>query len=819
VTQYVAFYLPQFYPFPENNEWWGKGFTEWTNVTKARPLFDGHYQPHLPSDLGFYDLRLRESQHDQISLAKSYGIDAFCFHYYWFSGKRLLDRPVDAFLSDPAADMKFCLCWANENWTRRWDAAEQEVLIAQRYESGWQERFLEDAAPFLRDQRYLTVNGRPLLIVYRPQHVPDIVQTTARWRERAQSLGLNDIHLVAAMTHGNWDYAKFGFDAGVEFPPHNLAISSINSAVPTYEPFSGYFVEYGNLARDYLSRRHDKQAIYRTVFPQWDNTARVQGRALAALGSSPENYERWLRGATNLTLAERGHAEQLVFINAWNEWAEGCHLEPDREYGKAYLEATLRVKLGKSSVDDAFTLSSFSAPELQKTPAPVVQRRYAAKHRVRTILEPYPQALKVATSTYRVLRQLSKSRRGNGAAPLAKLPRKLEVVSLAHSAPILDDKGAFLRAAGDAVFTAYAAAQVPLSREITIDQATGVQNVETLRPLLEEKSYPAEPLQFGLYHECIVHPRAISLITKDGRLIAESARVYGFVDKAYKDVEHIAANDDVYTQTGSAIEVVDEQVIFPLHASFAFGHCVLDALPQLIFWQDEIKRGRMKIGLSATVPAWFQQILGTWGFERRHFLVLPNRPILFRTAIIANALSSLTTFFPHPGTLQQFRSTAAKERRTAAPLRVYLRRGPQTSYSSREIENEDEVVISLEAVGFRSVNPADLPYDEQRELFSNASIVVGAHGSAFANLVWCAPGTKVVDLMPDDWVGYWGSSGITERWLSRLAGACKLDYAVLLCASRTTRTASVEEQPWPAITSTVDVEKLTRLVEASMAHS
>lgn len=345
----IAFYLTQFHPVPENDEWWGKGFTEWTNVTKAKPLFVGHYQPQLPTDFGFYDLRVRATRRDQIRVAKEYGIDGFCYHYYWFSGKRLLNEPLDDMLADPDSDMPFCLCWANENWTRRWDAAEHQVLIAQRYLPDDDLEFIKSLQPFFADPRYIRVDGKPFLIVYRPQHLPDAKKTVAIWREYCRTAGIGEIHLCAALTHGNLDYAQFGFDSGVEFPPHNLQCNNQAGRLAFHEPFSGYAVEYAEVATAYLERRYEHPNVFRSVFPAWDNTARTGSRAVIVLGSSPENYEYWLAQAISRTMQDFPGRDRLVFINAWNEWAEGCHLEPDRKYGRAFLEATRAVREGRSA--------------------------------------------------------------------------------------------------------------------------------------------------------------------------------------------------------------------------------------------------------------------------------------------------------------------------------------------------------------------------------------------------------------------------------------------------------------------------------------
>jgi lipopolysaccharide biosynthesis protein len=345
VPRLIAFYLTQFHPTPENDLWWGKGFTEWTNVTKTEPLFEGHLQPHLPGDFGFYDLRVRETRRDQIQMAKQYGVDAFCYHYYWFSGKRILNFPLDDMLADPESDMPFCLCWANENWTRRWDAADHEVLIAQKYLPDDDLNFIKSLEPFFKDRRYIRVGDKLFLIVYRPQHLPDARKTVEIWRDYCRTIGLGEIHICAALIRGNEDYAQFGFDSGVEFPPHNLKSANINDRVNFRVHFFGNVLQYASIAQSYLDRRYGAAHVFKTVFPAWDNTARAKERALVVLNGVPENYEYWLASTIDI-VKQSGRHDELIFINAWNEWAEGCHLEPDRWFGHGFLQATLNAKNG-----------------------------------------------------------------------------------------------------------------------------------------------------------------------------------------------------------------------------------------------------------------------------------------------------------------------------------------------------------------------------------------------------------------------------------------------------------------------------------------
>jgi GT2 family glycosyltransferase len=343
-TRLIAFYLPQFHPIPENDVWWGKGFTEWRNVTRAQPNFEGHYQPRLSADLGFYDLRVRETYLEQVALAERYGVHGFCFYYYWFDGRRLLERPLERLLEPGSSAFPFCICWANENWTRRWDGLEDDILMAQSYRDEDQVAVIDDLIKYLRHPSYIRVNGRPLVLIYHASRFPNIRKSVQTWREECRARGVGDIYLAMVesfeLTQAGATSEDWGFDAAVEFPPHHGGLYPFEVDRMLNSSFKGRVYDYPKTALHYMTRQLPHYRRFRTVMPGWDNTARRQDDSVIFASSTPGAYQAWLECVLRQTREENFGDERLVFINAWNEWAEGAYLEPDLVWGHAYLEAT-----------------------------------------------------------------------------------------------------------------------------------------------------------------------------------------------------------------------------------------------------------------------------------------------------------------------------------------------------------------------------------------------------------------------------------------------------------------------------------------------
>ena len=351
----IAFHLPQFHPIPENDEWWGKGFTEWTNVVKTAPQFPGHYQPHLPADLGFYDLRLPEARAAQAELAASYGIHGFCYYHYWFNGRRLLGRPLDEILASGQPDFPFCLCWANETWSRGWLGREEQVLIAQTYSPDDELRHGHWLAKVFADSRYLRKDGRAIFLVYRPGDLPEPRRLTEKLRVACNENGDKDPFLIAVDAHHvGRNFQNDGFDAILAFEPQLGALpGAFDDAFSLRKLWRNLRlgVMSGKLkVYDYTEARQRMSSLLRPfptipcVFAGWDNTARRGQNGLIIVNSSPQAFGNALE-VEIAKLRTSSDGDPILFINAWNEWAEGNHLEPCAKWGRKHL-GVIRKALG-----------------------------------------------------------------------------------------------------------------------------------------------------------------------------------------------------------------------------------------------------------------------------------------------------------------------------------------------------------------------------------------------------------------------------------------------------------------------------------------
>ncbi|MGH2449393.1 MAG: glycoside hydrolase family 99-like domain-containing protein, partial [Chloroflexota bacterium] len=365
----LAFYLPQFHPIAENDTAHGVGFTEWNNVIAGKPLFKGHYQPRQPGELGYYDLRSPEVMRTQAELARAHGITGFCFYYYYFQGRRPLYRPIENFIASDI-DMSFCFLWANENWSKSWDGGDKEVIIAQHHSPEDDLVFLCGLYPVFDDRRYVRVNGRPLLLVYKPHIFPDIVKTTERWRREMEVAGYPGIYLVMV---DDWfphavEPRTLGFDAAYEIPS-NITSQRVEchdrSAFEFTDVFDGRIIDYCKFAEFHANRPFPEYKRFKTVMAPWDNAARYRSKATVHVNTSSDAYRLWITKAYLDTYRRYIGEERLIFLHSWNEWCEGTYIEPDGRYGRKYLEETRdgvsdAVRVIRGAQETGFDLDSAS---------------------------------------------------------------------------------------------------------------------------------------------------------------------------------------------------------------------------------------------------------------------------------------------------------------------------------------------------------------------------------------------------------------------------------------------------------------------------
>ena len=348
-ARFIPFYLPQFHPSPKNDIWWGEGFTEWTNVSNSQPVFPGHRQPLLPGSFGFYDLRNDLVRESQLELAEWSGISGFMYYYYWFAGERLLNLPIERLRAQTDLDQPYCIMWANENWTRAWDGRSKDVLVGQDYSKVPAEAFVEDIAEFLKDPRYMRVDGKAVLSVYRPGQMANFAEVVATWRERARQMGIGELFILSVNVAKEFDglegsISDYGLDGTMDFPPHRLPWKPAPSHRLGLDPrFRGNVVSYFETAKAGIRRAYHLEVNdFPGVMVSFDNTARRQWKSDVWWGSNPYTFHRWLREAVR-AISMREPEHRIVFINAWNEWAESAVLEPTQRWGLSYLQAVRNI--------------------------------------------------------------------------------------------------------------------------------------------------------------------------------------------------------------------------------------------------------------------------------------------------------------------------------------------------------------------------------------------------------------------------------------------------------------------------------------------
>lgn len=374
----IAYYLPQFHPIPENDKYWGKGFTEWTNVAKAKPLFKGHYQPRIPADLGFYDLRLPEVREQQAQMAREAGIEGFCYWHYWFgNGKRLLQRPFNEVLQSGKPDFPFCLAWANHSWkTSTWEnGGKDRMIVEQRYLGGEDYTMhFQEVLPAFKDKRYITIDGKPLFAIFDPYNFQDVSNFIKTWQRLAKENGLKGIYFIAMSNSTSTlqrnadgtlkrvapnlqsservynDLLNLGFDGINSFGKSHAEMLYMGKyariakkLLHQYLPFlPTHRINYEKITQHFFAPEDSWQNVYPSIFPQWDRTPRAGNSEGVYVNATPTTFKKHIQNALNV-IKNKDMEHRILFLRAWNEWGEGNYVEPDLKYGHGFLDAIKEV--------------------------------------------------------------------------------------------------------------------------------------------------------------------------------------------------------------------------------------------------------------------------------------------------------------------------------------------------------------------------------------------------------------------------------------------------------------------------------------------
>lgn len=348
----LALYLPQFHPTPHNDEWWGKGFTEWTNVGRAKKLYRGHPQPRIPGELGYYDLRLSEVREAQADLARAHGVSAFCYYHYWFGdGRQELERPFQEVVAAGKPDFPFCLCWANETWyTKMWDVhgcVGKKPLVAQEYGNAAEiTKHFNHLLPAFRDPRYLRIAGKLIFMIYRPLEIPNVDEFMRIWRDLATANGLDGIYFIAHCTNLKREseaLTQLGFD-GIHALRMNAAIRSASRGSLFQAKLirkalrRPRVIDYGRIYRDFIGDEEKSEGVFPSLIPNWDHTPRSGMGGTVLHGTCPRLFQEHVEHVVR-AVAHKTPEENLIFLKSWNEWGEGNYMEPDLEHGRGFLEA------------------------------------------------------------------------------------------------------------------------------------------------------------------------------------------------------------------------------------------------------------------------------------------------------------------------------------------------------------------------------------------------------------------------------------------------------------------------------------------------